>query len=65
MKLSIARSEVPVPIIDQYLVNIPHTFYKVTGIGDTEAPKGKSLKVEHRYQNVRIIAVYDTGALPK
>jgi len=64
-KLSIARSETPMPIIDQYLVNIPHTFYKVTGIGDMYAPKGESLQVEHRYQNVRIIAVYDTSTLPK
>jgi outer membrane protein OmpA-like peptidoglycan-associated protein len=64
-KLSVARSETPLPTIDQYLVNIPHTFYKVTGIGDMYAPKGESLQVEHRYQNVRIIAVYDTSALPK
>ena len=63
-KLSIERSEVPLPIIDQYLVNIPHTFYKVTGIGDMYAPKGESLKVEQRYQNVRIIAVYDTSDIP-
>ena len=63
-KLSIERSETPLPIIDQYLVNIPHTFYKVTGIGDMYAPKGESAQVEHRYQNVRIIAVYDTSTLP-
>ncbi|MBA4418673.1 MAG: hypothetical protein C0392_12310 [Syntrophus sp. (in: bacteria)] len=64
-KLSIARSEAPLPAIDKYLVNIPHTFYKVTGIGDMYAPKGASLQVEHRYQNVRIVAVYDASALPK
>jgi outer membrane protein OmpA-like peptidoglycan-associated protein len=63
-KLSVERSAVPLPIIDQYLVNIPHTFYKVTGIGDMYAPKGQSLEVEHRYQNVRIIAVYDTSGVP-
>ncbi len=64
-KLSVARSEAPLPIIDQYLVNVPHTFYKVTGIGDMYAPKGESAQVEHRYQNVRIVAVYDTSTLPQ
>jgi len=63
-KLSIARSEAPLPIIDQYLVNVPHIFYKVTGVGDMYAPRGESLQVEHRYQNVRIIAVYDTSNIP-
>jgi outer membrane protein OmpA-like peptidoglycan-associated protein len=63
-KLSVERSETPLPIIDQYLVNTPHTFYKVTGIGDMYAPKGQSPEVEHRYQNVRIIAVYDTAGIP-
>ncbi len=64
-KLSIERSEAPLPAIDKYLVNNPHTFYKVTGIGDMYAPKGQSLQVEQRYQNVRIIAVYDTSSIPK
>ena len=63
-KLSIERSESPLPIINQYLVNVPHNFYKVTGIGDMYAPKNASLQVEHRYQSVRIIAVYDASKLP-
>jgi len=63
-KLSIERSEAPLPIISQYLVNVPHKFYKVTGIGDMYAPKNASLQVEHRYQSVRIIAAYDTSNLP-
>ena len=63
-KLSIERSEAPLPIIDQYLVNVPHKFYKVTGIGDMYAPKNAPLQVEHRYQSVRIIAVYDASSLP-
>jgi hypothetical protein len=29
------------------------------------APKGESLKVEERYQNVRIVAAYDTANLPQ
>lgn len=63
-KLSHDRSQCPLPTIDKYLVNIPHKFYKVTGIGDMYAPKGSSMQVEQRYQNVRIIAAYDTANLP-
>jgi len=63
-KLSIERSQAPLPVINQYLVNVPHKFYKVTGIGDMYAPKNAPLQVEERYQSVRIIAVYTTGDLP-
>lgn len=63
-KLSIERSQAPLPIIEQYLVNVPHKFYKVTGVGDMYAPKDASMQVEQRYQNVRIIAAYDTANLP-
>ena len=63
-KLSRERSEAPLPVINQYLVNVPHRFYKVTGIGDMYAPKNASKQVEHRYQSVRIIAVYDTRSIP-
>jgi outer membrane protein OmpA-like peptidoglycan-associated protein len=62
-KLSRERSEAPLPVINQYLVNVPHRFYKVTGIGDMYAPKNASKQVEHRYQSVRIIAVYDTRGI--
>jgi outer membrane protein OmpA-like peptidoglycan-associated protein len=63
-KLSRERSEAPEPIIDQYLVNVPHQFYKVYGLGDMYAPKNVSLQVDERYQNVRIIAVYETDQIP-
>ena len=63
--LSIERSEAPLLIINQYLVNVPHKFYKVTGIGDMYAPKNASLQVEERYQSVRIIATYTASNLPK
>jgi outer membrane protein OmpA-like peptidoglycan-associated protein len=63
-KLSIDRSQAPLPIINQYLVNVPHRFYKVTGIGDMYAPKNASLQVDERYQSVRIIAVYNASTLP-
>jgi outer membrane protein OmpA-like peptidoglycan-associated protein len=63
-KLSRERSEAPEPIINQYLVNVPHQFYKVYGLGDMYAPKNVSLQEDQRYQNVRIIAVYDTNQIP-
>jgi hypothetical protein len=63
-KLSRERSEAPEPIIDQYLVNVPHQFFKVYGIGDMYSPKHASLQEDQRYQNVRIVAVYDTNQIP-
>ena len=63
-KLSRERSEAPEPIIDQYLVNVPHQFYKVYGLGDMYAPKNVTLQEDQHYQNVRIIAVYDTNQIP-
>ena len=63
-KLSRERSEAPEPIINQYLVNVPHQYYKVYGLGDMYAPKNVSLQEDQRYQNVRIIAVYDTNQIP-
>ena len=63
-KLSLERSEAPLPIINQYLVNVLHKFYKVAGVGDMYAPNNAPPQVEHRYQSVRIIAVYDVSTLP-
>jgi hypothetical protein len=63
-KLSQERSQAPEPIIDQYLVNDPHQFFKVYSIGDMYSPKNVSLQEDQRYQNVRIIAVYDTNQIP-
>ena len=63
-RLSQERSEAPQPIIDQYLVNVPHQFYKVYGLGDMYAPKDVTLQEDQRYQNVRIVAVYDTNQIP-
>jgi len=62
-KLSMARSEAPLPMINQYLVNVPHKFYKVTGVGDMYAPKNASLQVEDRYQSARVVAAYSTSDL--
>jgi outer membrane protein OmpA-like peptidoglycan-associated protein len=62
-KLSTERSEAPLPMINQYLVNVPHKFYKVTGVGDMYAPKNASLQVENRYQSARVIAAYSMSDL--
>ena len=45
-------------------VNVPHQFFKVHGIGDVYSPKNVTLTQEQRYQNVRIIAVYETDQIP-
>jgi outer membrane protein OmpA-like peptidoglycan-associated protein len=63
-RLSRERSQAPEPIIDQYLVNVPHKYFKVYGLGDILSPKGATLTVDQRYQNVRIIAVYQTDQVP-
>jgi len=62
-RLSIERSQAPLATIEQYLVNIPHQFYKVSAVGDMYAPKNASMQVEQRYQSVRIIAAYDKAQL--
>lgn len=64
MSVNQERSQAPEPIIDQYLVNDPHQFFKVYAIGDMYSPKNVSLQEDQRYQNVRIIAVYDTNQIP-
>jgi outer membrane protein OmpA-like peptidoglycan-associated protein len=64
-RLSVERSEAPLNTINQYLVNTPHRFYKVSAVGDMYAPKNASYTVEQRYQSVRIIAAYDQAQLPK
>lgn len=62
-KLSIERSLSPLSIIEQYLVNTPHQFYKVSSVGDMYAPKNASTEVAQRYQNVRIVAAYSEAQL--
>jgi outer membrane protein OmpA-like peptidoglycan-associated protein len=62
-KLSVERGEAPLPVINQYLVNIPHQVFKVSGVGDMYAPKRASVQVDARYQSVQIIAAYDKADL--
>ena len=58
-RLSMARAKSPMDVIDKYLVNIPHEYYTINGVGDMYSPRGVSGKVHGRYQNVRIIAAFD------
>ena len=64
LKLAKKRSETPLDILDKYLVNIPHEFYKVYGTGDLYSPKGIKMKEHQRYQHTRIIALFDTSQAP-
>jgi hypothetical protein len=63
-RLSRERATAPEPIIDQYLVNIPHQLFKVYGRGDIYSPKPATLSQAQRYQNVRIIAASQTDQVP-
>lgn len=53
------RAEVPLDIMDKYLVNVPHEFHKVFGNGDLNSPRDVKMKEHQRYQHTRVIAVFD------
>jgi formylglycine-generating enzyme required for sulfatase activity/outer membrane protein OmpA-like peptidoglycan-associated protein len=57
--LSKARAQAAIPIIDHYLINVPHTFHKVYGTGETDSPKNVGEDINKRYQFVRIMALYE------
>lgn len=63
-ELARKRSESPKEIIDKYLVNIPHEFFRVYGVGDMYSPKNVSMKEHEKYQSTRIIAFYETDQIP-
>ena len=65
MKLAKKRSEAPLDILDKYLINIPHEFYKVYGTGDLHSPKNVKMKENQRYQHTRVIALFDISQAPK
>lgn len=58
LALAKKRSEVPLDIMNKYLINTPHEFHKVSGTGDLNSPKGVKMKEHQRYQHTRIIAVF-------
>jgi hypothetical protein len=64
LKLAKARADFPKGIIDKYLVNSAHEYYKVYGTGDLYSPKGISKKEHERYQHTRLIALYETDKAP-
>ena len=63
-QLSRERAAAPESIVNQYLVNVSHEFFKVHGLGDVYSPKNVTLQEDQRYQSVRIIAVYETDQVP-
>ncbi len=63
-KLSVKRSEAPLSLIKQYLVNTQYKLYEVAGIGNQQAPKNAGGQVNKSHQSVRIIAVYESSHLP-
>ncbi|MEW5745318.1 MAG: hypothetical protein AB1805_07785 [Nitrospirota bacterium] len=64
LKLAKGRAEFPVDILDKYLVNVPHEFFKVYGTGDMYSPREASAQEHERYQHARIIAVYEADQMP-
>ncbi|MBI5287213.1 MAG: hypothetical protein HY878_06445 [Deltaproteobacteria bacterium] len=63
-KLARERAEAPREVIDKYLVNIPHEFFRVYGTGDVYSPKGVTFEEHQRYQHTRVIAFYETDQIP-
>ena len=64
LKLAQVRAEFPRPIIDKYLINIAHDYYKVYGIGDLYSPRKAPRREQDRYQHTRLIAVFETDQIP-
>lgn len=64
LTLAKKRSEVPLDVLDKYLINVPHEFHQVVSTGDALSPKGVKLKEHQRYQHTRVIAVFDKDQVP-
>ncbi len=64
IQLSVARAKAPLPLIEKYLVNIPHQTYDAYGIGEHKGSRSLSLDDEEMYQHVRIIAAFEKSDLP-
>ncbi|HEX8948639.1 MAG TPA: hypothetical protein VF790_06740 [Dissulfurispiraceae bacterium] len=60
-RLAKNRAEFPIDVIDKYLVNTPHEFFKVYGTGDIYSPENVKPKEHQRYQYARLIAIYETN----
>ncbi|MBU0969990.1 MAG: SUMF1/EgtB/PvdO family nonheme iron enzyme [Proteobacteria bacterium] len=57
--LSRNRANAPIPIMDQYLINVPHSYHKVYGTGEANSPQGEPEDINKRYRFVRIMALYE------
>ena len=64
-RLSLRRAEFVKKVLDGLLVNVPHEFHKVYGLGDSMSPKVEDKETNEKYQSVRIIAVYDIKEFPE
>jgi hypothetical protein len=64
LKLARTRADFPKAVIDKYLVNSLHEYYKVYGTGDLYSPKKVSKKEHERYQHARIIALFENDPIP-
>ncbi len=64
-RLASRRAKAPVPAIEKYLVNIPHSFYKVYSVGDQYSPGDIPVSMQKNYQHTRIIGVFETDELPR
>jgi hypothetical protein len=64
-RLAKERSQAPLDIVDQYLVNLPHEYVKIYGTGDVYSPRDVTMKEHQRYQASRLIAFYERGQEPQ
>jgi hypothetical protein len=64
-RLAKERSEAPLDIVDQYLVNLPHEYVKIYGTGDVYSPRDVTMKEHQRFQATRLIAFYEMGQQPQ
>lgn len=56
--LSERRAHFPRHLIEHYLVNTPHAFYELYGIGEPENPEDRKPTSHRRHQHTRLIAFY-------
>ncbi|MFA5352705.1 MAG: hypothetical protein WC291_00590 [Thermodesulfovibrionales bacterium] len=62
LDLSTKRAEFAAKAADTYLINVPHETFKVYGVGEAYSKKGRE---NRKYQQARVIAIYDTDQLPQ
>ena len=58
LALSQRRANFPKAIIDHYLVNTPHAFYEISGVGEAAPTNGKTPVPHAQDRHTRLIAFY-------